>query len=137
MRMAMNKHLSLSRSRRISTALGVLLSVLAPLAQAAYAVAADATPQTSPVLPVAGANRAQQVSTAPGLDADDGILTANDIAAMNLDGVRLVMLSACETGLGKTAGGEGLLGLQRAFQSAGRGLSWPPYGAFRMMPPRP
>ena len=37
----------------------------------------------------------------------------------NLDGVQLVVLSACESGLGKQACGEGLLGLQRSFQSAG------------------
>ena len=70
-------------------------------------------------LALAGANRAAQAADFTDPDADDGILTAEEIGAMNLDGVQLVMLSACETGLGKAAGGEGLLGLQRAFQSAG------------------
>ncbi len=70
-------------------------------------------------LALAGANRAGRLSDVTDPDADDGILTAEEIGSMNLDGVQLVMLSACETGLGKAAGGEGLLGLQRAFQSAG------------------
>ena len=69
-------------------------------------------------LALAGANRTGQTD-ASGLADNQGVVTAEEIASQNLDGVELVMLSACETGLGKSSAGEGLLGLQRAFQSAG------------------
>jgi CHAT domain-containing protein/lipopolysaccharide biosynthesis regulator YciM len=52
-------------------------------------------------------------------DPEKGLLTAEEVAGLDLRGVDLAVLSACETALGKQAGGEGVLGLQQGFQAAG------------------
>ena len=66
-------------------------------------------------LALAGANHRGEA----GPDEEDGILTAEEIAALDLTGLDWAVLSACDTGIGRIQAGEGVLGLRRAFRVAG------------------
>jgi len=66
----------------------------------------------------AGANRAW-INDGIIPEIEDGILTAEEISHLNLSKTKLVVLSACETGLGEVKNSEGVFGLQRAFKLSG------------------
>ena len=76
-------------------------------------------------LALAGAN----LAPAPEGRGDDGFLSADELAWLDLRGCRLATLSACESGLGATLFGESLIGLRRALRVAGARASltslWP------------
>jgi CHAT domain-containing protein len=79
-------------------------------------------PESSPLLrsgiALAGANTWLMGGHLPP-EAGDGLLMAEDVSMIDLDTTQLVVLSACETDIGISETGEGVLGLRRSFRLAG------------------
>jgi CHAT domain-containing protein/tetratricopeptide (TPR) repeat protein len=74
------------------------------------------TPLVRAGIALAGANRRNEA-----VGSEDGILTAEEVASLDLKDVECVVLSSCEGGIGEVVTGEGVLGMRRAFYEAGAG----------------
>jgi CHAT domain-containing protein/tetratricopeptide (TPR) repeat protein len=81
-------------------------------------LAAQENPMLRSGLALAGANSFLNQKPLPA-DAESGILTAEDVTGLDLHQTELVVLSACDSGLGEVHSGEGLFGFRRAFGLAG------------------
>jgi CHAT domain-containing protein len=90
------------------------LSATSTAAAASARIARD-NPLVLSGLILAGANRRNVASS----DQEDGVLTAEEVAALDLSAVDWAVLSGCDTGVGEVRVGEGVFGLRRAFQVAG------------------
>ncbi|HYV17468.1 MAG TPA: CHAT domain-containing tetratricopeptide repeat protein [Verrucomicrobiae bacterium] len=82
-------------------------------------------PEACGLVPVKGtaedlaAPPAERTLLRSGLAFSDGVLSAEEIARLDLTGAQWVVLSACDTGLGDVRAGEGVVGLRHAFERAG------------------
>jgi CHAT domain-containing protein len=97
-----------------TSGLGASLRPLTEL-EAGVSLAAMENPLLLSGLALAGANARSKRADGMG----DGILTAEEVACLDLRGVEWVVLSACDTGLGVEVGREGVISLRRAFELAG------------------